>query len=79
MVRFKEVDLKYNNLKKRTEDEQELYRKEITRIEAETKLLRSSEEKLHTEVKESMVLKNQFLIRIGDLDKKIIQLNTQLE
>jgi hypothetical protein len=42
MVRFKEVDLKYNNLKKRTEDEQELYRKEITRLEAENKLLRSS-------------------------------------
>jgi hypothetical protein len=26
-----------------------------------------------------MVLKNQFLIRIGDLDKRIIQLNLQLE
>jgi hypothetical protein len=26
-----------------------------------------------------MVLKNQFLIRIGDLDKKIVQLNSRLE
>jgi hypothetical protein len=78
MVKFREVDLKYTHLKKRQEDEQDIFRKEIAKLEAENQLLKTSEGKLHAEVKDGMVSRSQLLIRVGDGEKRIAQLSQQL-
>lgn len=77
MIKYKEMEGRFAILKKKAEEEQESYRKEVGRFETENQNLKSNEAKHHTEIKDHMMARSQLLTKIGDLEKKITAMGSE--